>query len=307
MFKYLKAALFARMTVPLLGAVPFNIVIGLAFAVLGVFQPAFFLLGAGVVGALTFALSSSERFRKVIDAQDFAEIQVRTAAQRATLISSMKGSYRQRLTALESRCAKIIQTYRAARLDDVSIAANVEALDKLKWLYLKLLVAHQTLAEHADDATERAVRSEIAEIEQDLKSDKLPQGLRTSRSATLELLQKRLGKLERRKQSMDELESDLQRIETQVDLAMDDATLTGTPAAISTNIELVSHMLDSGLLGQSSDDLLSMEYPADDALPQPLAENDAPATPSADSARAGGPKPPPIPRQSRPPLAEEKQ
>jgi hypothetical protein len=68
--------------------------------------------------------------------------------------------------------------------------------------------------------------------------------LRDSKKATLAILNQRLRNLQRRNESLAEIDSDLTRIEQQIDLAVEDASLKGRPAAISANIDLVSHLLD---------------------------------------------------------------
>ena len=84
--------------------------------------------------------------------------------------------------------------------------------------------------------------------------------MRDSKRATVDLLRGRVDNIEHRATSLAEIEADLARIETQFDLALEEATLRGRPAAISVSVELTSRMLnledDSSLQVSESPSLL---------------------------------------------------
>jgi len=54
---------------------------------------------------------------------------------------------------------------------------------------------------------------------------------------------------ERREQTLEEIDSDLARIEAQVDLILENATMSTKPQTISTDIELASDLLGAGVFG----------------------------------------------------------
>ena len=85
----------------------------------------------------------------------------------------------------------------------------------------------------AEAAEADAIRRQIAEVEASLREAELSGPARESRAATLEMLRLRLEKATTRDGSLAEIQSDLQRVETQIDLALDDAMLRGKPEAIS--------------------------------------------------------------------------
>ena len=68
-----------------------------------------------------------------------------------------------------------------------------------------------------------ATRSQA--IEKELASASMSEALRDSKKATQAILKQRLRNLQRRSESMAEIDSDLTRIEQQVDLAVEDASL----------------------------------------------------------------------------------
>jgi hypothetical protein len=121
----------------------------------------------------------------------------------------------------------------------------------LTWLYLRLLTGQQYLLSPESQTTEHKLRQQTATIERELQSDKLGPSLRESKAATLRIFAKRLDNLQRREQVLQEIDSDLTRIEAQVDLAVENASMSGESEAVSSNITLVSHMLDPALFGDS--------------------------------------------------------
>jgi hypothetical protein len=69
--------------------------------------------------------------------------------------------------------------------------------------------------------------------------------------ATLAILKERIVNVRRRQESLAEIESDLTRIEAQVDLMVENATIQGKPQTISTDIELATNLAGASLFGDS--------------------------------------------------------
>ncbi len=111
-------------------------------------------------------------------------------------------------------------------------------------MFARLLVAQRNMQILDVTSRESDLRNQIASIENELTSKSMSDTLRDSKKATLAILKQRLRNLQRRGESLAEIDSDLTRIEQQIDLAVEDASLKGRPTAISANIDLVSHLLD---------------------------------------------------------------
>ena len=120
--------------------------------------------------------------------------------------------------------------------------SNRDALQKLTWFFLNLLVAQRNLV-IAPASDERELQKQIATAERELASANTG-ALRASREATVHLLRERLDNIQHRETSLAEIEADLARIETQFDFALEEASLRGRPAAISSNVELTSRLLN---------------------------------------------------------------
>ena len=83
--------------------------------------------------------------------------------------------------------------------------------------------------------------------------------LRDSKEATLKILQQRLAHVDRREESIAEIDSDLTRIEAQLDLAVDSAGLRGKDSTVSTDIHFVSQFLDDSIYGDSSASIAALD------------------------------------------------
>ncbi len=108
------------------------------------------------------------------------------------------------------------------------------------------------------------MQRKIAAIDRQLEHMSGPDSLRESRIATQSILKKRLANIHRREQTLAEVDSDLTRIEAQVDLILENATMQGKPETISTDIELASDLLGAGVFGddESAVSALDSKYSA---------------------------------------------
>jgi hypothetical protein len=76
--------------------------------------------------------------------------------------------------------------------------------------------------------------------------------LQRSQEATLAILRRRLENLQNRDRILRENESDLARIEAQVELMRENAAIEGKPSSIETEIELASDLASPDLFGSQS-------------------------------------------------------
>ena len=265
--RYLREAFWAKMDVPYLGSIPFNIVGLVAFALLGIGEPAFWPLGAGLEAAFLFFLSTNPRFQNVIDAQGKVAVEQSAEAQRAALLSRLDSAQKHRLGALETKCQRILQIYQDQQVNEFTVSSNTDALKRLQWIFLKLLVAQHYLNDGGTDTSPRDLQAKIQQLTNDLKLTGITRTLRESKEGTLRILQQRLANLTRRTESNAEIESDLSRVEAQVDLALESATMQGQAEVISANVELTSHLLDSSSFGDLSATVDAMDQTFAEPIP----------------------------------------
>jgi hypothetical protein len=242
MLRYLKEAFWARPQLAGLGRVPWNALAVAGAVVLGFGAHAIWL-GAFVLEMLyLYALAANARFRQLVDAQDRVPVEPAEQISRGARLELLTGAAREQIATLEHKVAQIDALYRENDCDEILLGSNRDALRSLVELYVRLLGLQRNLLRmgHAD---EQQIRSQIAGIEQALQTDGGSDSLRQSRQATLALLRQRLRNRERRDESLAEIASDLTRIETQIDLALEEASLKGSPSAISSSLGFVSQLL----------------------------------------------------------------
>jgi hypothetical protein len=247
MLRYLKEAFWAGPSLPGLGRLPVNALGALGFAILGFGHPGFWLLGAGLEAAYLTTLVTHPRFQRLVDARKRSPGTLDAEQGRQALVAVLDAPSRQRLAALEGKQERILSTARESGAGDFEIESARDALDRMLWIYLKLLVArHQLLATRAQADT-AGLEQRIAGLERDLAVEGTAAALRDSWAATLKLLKQRRENLERCEESLKQVDSDLARIEAQVDLATESNALRGGGAVVAANLELASQALEEGL------------------------------------------------------------
>jgi hypothetical protein len=260
MWKYFKAAFWARPRIPGVGDVPVNALAVAGLAILGFGHPGFWLLGLALEGVYLWGVSSHPRFQRLIDAEARATPDPDLQEEWKKMVLRLDTESAGQLERLERRAARVIEMHRQAGAEIWLVDSNAEALRNLSWQYLKLLNARQILLSVMKDISDETfVRKQITGLEKELENPRLTESLRESKSATRRLLEQRLGAYQERRQMLDQVESDLRRIEAQVDLAFDHASVSGKPEAVSANLNLASHMLDQSIFGEEYGAISAME------------------------------------------------
>ena len=257
MWPYLKAAFWVGVDLPGLGRVPVNAMVAAAFGILGFAEPALWLLGVGVEASVLFALTTSDRFRKVVDVQKLDTSEQDVEARRRSLITTLPPDSQRRLLDLAKNCTRVSEVTKQS--DDFLVETNREALHQLEWVYLKLLVARNNLTSVVAGESPKQLLAKMNEVEASLQSMESSESLRQSRTATLAILRERWANIQRRKETLDEIDSDLTRIESQVQLLLENASMQGKPTTISSDIELASNLASSGLFGDSGGTIAALD------------------------------------------------
>jgi hypothetical protein len=261
-WRYIQAAFFARPAIPGLGYVPVNLVAVSAFAILGFANPGFWFLGAGLELGYLWLLVSSQRFRTVIDATDRpTPAQVDAAERELLLIQRLGQNARKALNRLDSGCARIMELQQEAHAESFVLEANRDALSRLRWTYLKLLVAEANLQAADWDEPEAAIRERINVIEREIAGAP-SEAVRSSKQATRDILVRRIANRGERTRSLAELAADRARIEAQIELARENASIQGRPLTIAGDVELASGLLDYGSAGSDIEEMERNRQPA---------------------------------------------
>jgi hypothetical protein len=257
MWRYLKAAFLVGVDVPGLGRVPINALGAAAVGILGFVEPSIWLAGLGVEVALVSSLAFHPRFQKVVDAQAGSQLLADDRAKREALVAHLPNDLRDRLRALEATSGRILSIYQTPGVEPDLLAGTQSSLDKLQWIYLKLLIARTHLTSELGAEPEATLQARIRNIrfrmQQSGPTKAEPStALQRSQEATLAILERRLENLRNRDRILSENSSDLSRIEAQVDLMRENAAIEGKPASVETEIELASDLASPDLYGSQS-------------------------------------------------------
>ena len=259
MWHYIKSAFLVRVEVPGLGQLPLNALLASAFVILGFAQPAFWFVGLAVEAVVIPGLAFNPRFQNYVQAQRLQVSNDGAEAKRQELINLLDPEARNRRILISSKCDRVLEVLRSQQAEEYVIDSSRDALKSLRWVYLKLLVARHHLLSPADNDTEATLDRKIAAIDHDLAAQGEPDSLRQSKAATQAILKKRLANVHRREQTLEEIDSDLTRIEAQVDLILENATMQSKPQTISTDIELASDLLGAGVFGEDESAISALD------------------------------------------------
>ncbi|HEV3483831.1 MAG TPA: hypothetical protein VG106_00375, partial [Vicinamibacterales bacterium] len=145
-FDYVTAAFNAR---PLGMFVPPNWVGLAAFGLLGVANPGFWVLGAGLELAYLLTLSTNSRFQRLVAAKPATQADAEWNARVQRALERLDPADRRVYTTLVERCRSILEL-QSHGAEDVShgLEAQADSLGRLSWTFLRLLVARRTIHGH---------------------------------------------------------------------------------------------------------------------------------------------------------------
>lgn len=230
--KYLWKAFVAR---PFGMPVPPNFFALAAFGLLGAFlSPGFWALGAGLELAYLAALSSSKRFRNVVDSE--AERADPVDQKYHASLMRLTPDQQQRQREIEARAREIF----AQLGDSPMFRTHMDSLEQLVWINMKLLLARQAILGVVHTAQRDAVQldRQEAEIEQRLGSNDISPELRRSLEQQKAVIDQRQEAHLSAGRRLEHVDAELARIEQQIALIREQALL-------STNEEQVGASLDS--------------------------------------------------------------
>ncbi len=146
----------------------------------------------------------------------------------------------------------------AEGVDDPETQAQLgPGLEKLQWFHLKFLLAREHLQLHTPGHLQRDLATKLEALRETLRTNSLSEVARKSKVSTLEMTEERLRNLENRQCRLMEIESDLERIESQLDLSLERAALQSSGGSTTFQLDLAERMVDSSDLFGSSLPLVS--------------------------------------------------
>jgi len=218
-----------------------------AFALLGVLNPGFWVIGLGAELGYLWVLGNHQRFRRFVDASKRLQTNQQLQTRVETLIRNLSNEDQQRYRSLESRCKMLLEQQAQIQSPSQGLQVQGEGLGRLLWVYLRLLATRQAInrilrgGSGAQDET-AGLDERIANLQSRLQ-EPLPEDLRKSITGQIEILQQRQARRREAKDKLAFLDSELTRIQEQVELVREQAVLSADPETLSKRIDEVTATL----------------------------------------------------------------
>ena len=272
-FDFVKRAFSAR---PFGMVVPPNWVGLTAMGLLGLVNPGFWVLGAGLEIGYLVVVSTNERFRRLVTAEASTGSRGDWDQRLTKALAELGEADRRRYQTIADRCRSILDLQTAhTDTPPAGIEAQEEGLGRLTWMYLKLLIARHTIAKVlgiADGDRGAELTKSIEGLERRLKNPALEDELRRSLEGQLEILRQRIDRRGDADRQLAFIDAELARIENQVELIREQAALSTDPELLSRRIDEIAATL--GGTSQWISDQRQVLGAMDDLLTEP-----APLTP----------------------------
>ena len=245
-FNYLAAAFNAR---PLgMFVAPNWIGLG-AFGLLGLMNPGFWVLGAGLEIGYLLMLSTNPRFQRLIAAGPLNESSREWNQRIQGLLARLDNADRSLYNTLAERCRSIIDLQlHSGSSDPEALETQTDSLGRLTWMYLRLLVARSTIRQvigAGSDGAAELLQKKIATLERQQKAPGVSDDVRRSLASQLEILNQRVRQREDAEQQLAFIEAELERIAQQVELIREQAALSTDPELLSRRIDEIAGTLGS--------------------------------------------------------------
>ena len=218
------------------------------FGFLGLLSPGFWLVGLGLEFAYLWMLSTNPRFQRVVTASGEWEARRQWQTKVQGLVSLLGREAEGRYRALELRCRSILEQQTHSGAASSGMEAQGEGLGRLLWLYLRLLTTRQAIdrivRESSGSPGEAGqLEKRMSDLESRLKEASLSEDLKKSLTGQIEILQQRIQRRAEAREKLAFLDSELSRIQEQVELIREQAVLSTDPETVSQRIDQITSTL----------------------------------------------------------------
>jgi hypothetical protein len=263
---YLKAAFNAR---PWGMFVAPNWVGLAAFGLLGITNPGFWVLGAGLELGYLLLLATNTRFQRTVASRPVSAARAEWNDRIDRLLARLDAPGRARYAGLAERCRSIIdlQTHGGADAPQ-GIEGQVDSLGRLSWMFLRLLVARRAIQTVLGSGeTGGSLSNRLKKLERDAAGDGVDADLRRSLEGQIDILRQRVTQHEEAQRKTAYIDAELTRIEEQVELIREQAALSTDPDVLSRRIDEIAATL--GGTGQWIRDQQQVYGAMEDLLSEP--------------------------------------
>jgi len=244
--------------------------VGLAtFGLLGLSNPGFWVIGAGLEIGYLLALATNSRFQQTVNARPIDAARKTWNERVQRVLGRLDPSDRTAYEALAERCRSIVEIQLHSADDPPhGLEAQADSLGRLSWMYLRLLLARRTINTVLGGAQNDAeLQRRIAALERQQGQTGLSDELARSIGGQLEILRQRLQQRNDGDRKLAFIEAELERIQQQIELIREQAALSSDPELLSHRIDAITATL--GSTGQWIRDQQQVYGAMDDLIAEP--------------------------------------
>jgi hypothetical protein len=196
-------------------------------------------------------LISRPRFRDAIDAQVHKEAQEPQAQaggeSLAEMVNSLPEESRRRFDVLRSRCLEMKAIARGVGGQGASSTEDLStpALDRLLWIFLRLLVSQRGLERFLSSTSDAQIRSRLEEAKAKLSSSTQDERFKRSLEDSVAAQELRLENYKKAGENAEFVHLELDRIEAKIQALAESSVNRQDPDALSSQIEGVAESVQS--------------------------------------------------------------
>jgi len=216
-----------------------------AFGLLGLANPGFWVLGAGLELGYLLMLSTNERFQRTVTAKQIpAAVADDWTARIGKALLALGERERRRYQAVAERCRSVLDIQaRQSATDLVGLEPQSDGLARLTWMYLRLLLARQAIERVQGEASTQDLPAALKRLELQLAGAQQNADLRRSLEGQIEIVRQRVAHRAEAERQMAYIDAELARIEQQVELIREQAALSTDPESLSRRIDEIATTL----------------------------------------------------------------
>ena len=219
-----------------------------AIGLLGLVNPGFWVLGAGLEIGYLLLLATNPRFQRLIAARPLNESSREWNQRIQSLLARLDNADRSLYNTLAERCRSIIDLQlHSGSSDPEGLETQADSLGRLTWMYLRLLVARNSIRNVIGGGSDGAaeLQKKIASLERQQKAPGVSDEVRRSLAGQLEILNQRVRQRADAGQQLAFIDAELERIAQQVELIREQAALSTDPELLSRRIDEIAGTLGS--------------------------------------------------------------
>jgi hypothetical protein len=240
-----------------------------AFGLLGLINPGFWVLGAGLELGYLLVLATNPRFQRLIAAAPLSAASTEWNQRIQSLLARLEADDKRLYDLLAGRCRSIIDLQlHGPDSAPGGLEAQADGLGRLSWMFLRLLVARRTIRRVIGEAGDVGeLRRRLTTLERQQREPNMTDELRRSLGGQVDILNQRLQQRTDAERKLAFLDAEIERIQQQVELIREQAALSTDPEMLSQRIDEIGATL--GTTGQWIRDQQKVYGAMEDLLTEP--------------------------------------